>query len=63
LSATSLEPGFIDGAQGRLFVLLRAPARAAAPAVLVAPPFGDEMNKSRRMVTDLAQVLGDWPRS
>lgn len=57
MSATSLEPGFIDGAQGRLFVLLHGPAQAAGPAVLVAPAFGDEMNKSRKSITDLAQVL------
>lgn len=57
MSSTSLEPAFIDGTHGRLFVLVRGPARAAAPAVLVAPPFGDEMNKSRKIVGDLAQVL------
>lgn len=52
-----LEARFIDGAQGPLFVTLRRPLAQLAPAVLVAPPFGDEMNKSRKMITDVAQAL------
>lgn len=52
-----LEACFIDGRRGRLFALLRGPAGGAVPFVLVAPPFGDEMNKSRKMVTDLATAL------
>lgn len=57
MSSTALETAFIDGAHGRVFVLSRGPASAAAAAVLVAPPFGDEMNKSRKLITDLAQAL------
>lgn len=57
MSSTYLEPAFIDGPNGRLFVLLRGPMRSGGGAVLVAPPFGDEMNKSRKMITDLARDL------
>ncbi len=52
-----LDACFIEGRRGRLFTLLRGPTGGAAPFVLVAPPFGDEMNKSRKMVTDLAAAL------
>lgn len=57
MSRGRLEACFIEGRRGRLFALLRGPASHAAPVVLVAPPFGDEMNKSRKMVTDLAEGL------
>lgn len=57
MSDAAPEPCFIDGARGRLFALLRAPPAGARHAVLVAPPFGDEMNKSRKSVSDLAQAL------
>ena len=54
-----LEPCFVEGRRGRLFALLRGPTGGSAPFVLVAPPFGDEMNKSRKMVTELAAALAD----
>jgi len=47
---------FIDGSDGRIFVLLRAPPGARV-GVLVVPPFAEEMNKCRRMITELAQRL------
>ena len=49
---------FVDGAKGPLFVLVRQPLRTTADScVLVVPPFAEEMNKARRMVTVLSQGL------
>jgi exosortase A-associated hydrolase 2 len=49
---------FLDGPSGRLFALLRHPAaQPGGSCVLVAPPFADEMNKTRRMLTELADAL------
>jgi exosortase A-associated hydrolase 2 len=55
----SVSGTFIDGAKGPIFVLLRQPGTPAAGCVMVVPPFGEEMNKSRRMVTDLALALAE----
>lgn len=53
-----ITPAFIDGSGGRLFVLLRRPAGArTSPAVMVVPPFGEEMNKCRPMLTEVARGL------
>ena len=50
---------FIETEHGRLFCLLRTPAPAPGQkVVLVIPPFAEEMNKSRRMFTLLADALG-----
>jgi exosortase A-associated hydrolase 2 len=38
-------------------VILRSPADRAGPGVLIAPPFAEEMNKSRRMCAAAAQAL------
>lgn len=51
-----LEAEFIDGAHGRLFVLSRGPA-SAKNVVLVVPPFAEEMNKARRMITEVTCSL------
>jgi exosortase A-associated hydrolase 2 len=50
---------FLDGPDGRVFVLLRrpAPGTRVRGCVLVAPPFGDEMNKSRKLLADLGTDL------
>ncbi len=47
-----LEPFFLDGTAGRLFALSAAPPSAARAerGVLIAPPFAEEMNKSRRQI-------------
>ena len=49
---------FLETAHGRIFCM-HFPARGAAPlgAVVVAPPFAEEMNKCRRMWTLLAAQL------
>lgn len=51
---------FIEGARGPIFVLLRRPPGPRVQrCVLVSPPFAEEMNKCRRMVTELAMALAD----
>lgn len=52
-----IEARFLDGMKGKLFVLVRRPAQPTARAVLIVPPFAEEMNKSRKMLSDVAQGL------
>jgi exosortase A-associated hydrolase 2 len=47
---------FLDGQKGRIFLLVRRPQRVIG-CVLVVPPFAEEMNKCRRMVTEVALQL------
>jgi exosortase A-associated hydrolase 2 len=61
VTAAALSGHFVAGARGRLFVVQRGPAGGPAggiPCVLVVPPFAEEMNKARRMVTLVAERLG-----
>lgn len=52
-----LRPEVIEGRSGRLLCIVHAPAAGAAGgAVVVAPPFAEEMNKSRRMITLFAEA-------
>lgn len=56
----SLEACFIDGPRGRLFELrlqAEGSARSDRPAVLMLPPFGEEMNRSRRFLVALGRRL------
>ncbi|MGH8729151.1 MAG: hydrolase 2, exosortase A system-associated [Burkholderiales bacterium] len=46
---------FLPGARGRIFCLHYSPARESQ--LIVVPPFAEEMNKSRRMFTLLANAL------
>lgn len=55
MSSGSLHAEFIDAAGGRLFALLRTPDVSEGECTLIVPAFAEEMNKSRRIVTDLAQ--------
>lgn len=48
---------FIDSSGGQIFALARAPHGSVRGAVLLVPPFAEEMNKSRRMYTELAVRL------
>ncbi len=49
---------FIDSPQGRIFVIHRAPhSFKAHSGVVLIPPFAEEMNQSRRMLTLLAEAL------
>jgi exosortase A-associated hydrolase 2 len=47
---------FIDGARGPILVVTRRPA-GARRCVLFAPPFAEEMNKSRRMLAETSIAL------
>ena len=56
MTGERLEAAFVDGTRGRLFVVLRGPATATS-AVLIVPPFAEEMNKTRRTITEVARAL------
>ena len=51
------DPYFLEGRAGQLFALHFAATRPAPRAVLVLPPFAEEMNKSRRMIALAARGL------
>ena len=55
-----VEPFFLDAPAGRLFVVHHRPFDAASIRghVLCVPPFNEEMNRSRSMMTRQAQALG-----
>lgn len=48
---------FIDAGDARLLVVTRHPEGVALNTVLVVPPFGEEMNKTRRMVSMVTDAL------
>jgi exosortase A-associated hydrolase 2 len=56
LKQSSLTAQFVDGARGPLLVTARKPA-GARRCVLFAPPFAEEMNKSRRMMAETSIAL------
>lgn len=51
------EPLFLASARGPLFAIYHAPAGPARQALLYVHPFGDEMNRSRRMAALAARRL------
>jgi exosortase A-associated hydrolase 2 len=57
--AELLKGVFIDGGHGRLFCTLRLPSCRGQSAIMVVPAFGDEMNKTRRMLTETAKELSE----
>jgi exosortase A-associated hydrolase 2 len=57
--APTLTPAFPEAPGGRLFVLEVAPAAAPRGRVVVVPAFGEEMNRTRRMLFALAEQLAD----
>lgn len=65
----ALSGHFLGPPGRRIFVLLREPGEApeGGGSVLVVPPFGEEMNKSRRMIAETSQRLCEagmavvWP--
>ncbi len=50
-------PFYLQADEGKRFCVLHAPSRTPSGAWLYVPPFGEEMNKSRRMVSLQAQAL------
>jgi exosortase A-associated hydrolase 2 len=57
LIAASVVPRFLGSDGQRVFTLLRHPGRAGASCALLVAPFGEEMNKSRKMLTDVGIEL------
>ncbi len=53
-----VQPQFIQARSGHLFVSVRRPAHdVTSSVVLLLPPFAEEMNKSRRLLTLQSQTL------
>jgi exosortase A-associated hydrolase 2 len=50
---------FVESAKGPIFILLRRPAAEIRGCLLVLPAFAEEMNKSRRMVSEVAMGLSE----
>jgi exosortase A-associated hydrolase 2 len=55
--APRAEPFFLQTEPGQRFCLFHPPAGACRGALLYVPPFGEEMNKSRRMAALQARAL------
>jgi len=57
----SIEPLFIETKLGRLFALacLPHPDEVTGEAVLIVPPFAEEMNKARHMLSQQSRSLAD----
>jgi exosortase A-associated hydrolase 2 len=53
-----MQAAFVPGARGKILVVTRRPLQAEqGTAVLIVPPFAEEMNKCRRSFTELAHGL------
>jgi exosortase A-associated hydrolase 2 len=50
---------FVAGERGRIFTLTRMPARTVRGTLLVVPAFAEEMNKTRRMLSEATVALAD----
>jgi exosortase A-associated hydrolase 2 len=50
---------FLQGSKGPLFFVVRRPAGPARGCVLCIPPFAEEMNKARRMLTEASVALAE----
>jgi exosortase A-associated hydrolase 2 len=48
---------FIDGGRGKVFCTVHAPAARTARAIIVVPAFGEEMNRTRRMLAVTSRAL------
>lgn len=55
----ALQPAFIAGGAGRLFISCFAPAAGTDRWLLFVPPFAEEANKSRRMLARLGHALAE----
>ncbi|MGQ0384074.1 MAG: hydrolase 2, exosortase A system-associated [Gammaproteobacteria bacterium] len=59
MNRSRLVARFIRGSRGRMLVVAHVPGRGSAGSVLIAPPFAEEMNKSRQLLAQLAEALAD----
>lgn len=57
MSAALPDAVFVPSASGRILVTFYRPRCDARHTVLLVPPFGDEMNKSRAMLARMGQLL------
>lgn len=57
MTEQAAHPFFLETAGGRRLCIYHPPRGAARGAVMLVPPFGDEMNKSRRMLALQARRL------
>jgi len=57
LTEPAIRAHFIESGSRRIFVLMRQPRVPQGRAVLIAAPFAEEMNKSRRMLTLVGREL------
>jgi exosortase A-associated hydrolase 2 len=57
LSLGSLSARFLDTGRGRILAVMRRPRAPTGVGVLIAPPFAEEMNKTRKMLTDVGHAL------
>lgn len=63
LNNYQLEPGFLDSSGTALFTLCVRPQSETGQAVVFCPPFAEEMNKSRRMMSLAAQRLASMGKT
>ena len=54
-----LHPLYLDGPSGALFAVWHRPAGRAGETVLYLPPFGEEMNRSRRTIAGLGRAMAE----
>lgn len=61
LKKYSIQPQFIDGIKGRLYCNYFESISNKNPhhAILILPPFAEEMNKSRRMLANIARMSAE----
>lgn len=57
MTAARIAAEFVGDAGQRIFLLAHHPQSFDGRCVLVCPPFAEEMNKSRRMLTELSALL------
>ncbi len=57
MSDSAITARFIESGSQRIFVLARRPAAPSGRAVLICAPFAEEMNKSRRMLSETGREL------
>jgi exosortase A-associated hydrolase 2 len=57
VKAITLDATYVESVKGRIFVTFWRPDAAPRHCVMIVPPFAEELNKSRRMLAEVAQLL------